>query len=307
MIRPTLVAPALLGLVALSPLSTAARAQGTNDAQSVVDALRANPLILPYEIQVTPSKGAIVLSGKVGTKQIHDIVIRTVINLGLVPHDDLVIDTAEAHRVALRQSYYGPQAGLPTTAGVAPYFVYPPPLFGRLDDPFWGFTPPILSFPPGYTRPAPPAQAAAPQPNDQARRADDDDDSVKGRVRLIIDAAGQVFLTGEVATEKDRRDIEREVQAALGGADLSSDLKVAERAATPPPPEPMIGGPINDRPEAPTPKPKPDAAEGAEAQADRPRDGPRRQPVDRSRGPGAGATSRPSRRCRSPCGRTTTS
>ena len=260
MIRLSTVAPAVLGLVALSSLWPAARAQASDDAQTVVDALRANPLILPYEIQVTPSKGAIVLSGKVGTKQLHDMVIRTVINLGLVPHDDLVIDTAEAQRVALRQANYGPQAGVSTSAGAAPYFAYPPPLFGRLDDPFWGLEPPILSFPPYYTRPAAQASTAAP-PTGQARPADDD--SVKGRVRLIIDAAGQVFLNGEVATEKDRREIEREVQEALGGAEFSSDLRVVERAEPPPPPEPMIGSPPTakskdkERPDAPTPEPAP--------------------------------------------------
>jgi osmotically-inducible protein OsmY len=221
----------------------AARAEEASGAQAVVDALRANPLLLPYEIRVTPDKGAVVVSGKVGTKQIHDIVIRTVLDLGLVPHDDLVIDTAEAQRVALRQSYHGPRAGLPAGVGAAPYFAYPPPLFGRLDDPFWGFEPPILSFPPGYVRGAPPVPPASPA-NRPARPAGDDD-SVKGRVRLIIDAAGQVFLTGEVATEKDRQKIEREVQQALGGGEINSQLTVAERAVTPPPPEPMLGAPID--------------------------------------------------------------
>ncbi len=260
MIRLSVVAPAVLGLLALSPSpAAAAMGQESNDAQAVVDALRANPATAPYEIQVTPSKGAIVLSGKVGTKQIHDVVIQTVVNLGFVPHDDLVIDTAEAQRVAFRQSYYGPQAGLASSVGAAPYFAYPPPLFGRLDDPFWGFEPPLLSFPPGYTRPAPQV-AAAPRPNVRARQAGDD--SVKGRVRLIIDAAGQVFLTGDVATEKDRREIEQEVQAALGGAEISSQLQVVERAETPPPPEPMIGSPIEakdkDKKPADAPAPNPD-------------------------------------------------
>jgi osmotically-inducible protein OsmY len=254
MIRLIVVAPAVLGLIAVSYTPAAAQTQAEGDAQAVVDALRANPYVAPYEIRVTPGeKGSIVLSGKVGTKQVHDVVIRTVINLGLVPHDDLVIDTAEAHRAALNQSYYGPQAGLYASAGTAPYFAYPPPLFGRLDDPFWGLVPPILSFPPGYTRPAPrvmavPARAAA-LPDGQ------DDDSIKGNVKLVIDAAGQVFLSGEVATEKDRRDIEREVQEAVGGAPIASDLQVAERAAPPPPPEPMIGPP-DEAPEK-TPKSEP--------------------------------------------------
>jgi osmotically-inducible protein OsmY len=66
-----------------------------------------------------------------------------------------------------------------------------------------------------------------------------------------------VFLSGEVATEKDRREIEREVQEAVGGAPVSSDLQVAERAATPPPPEPMIGSPDKNRAKGPEPGPEP--------------------------------------------------
>ena len=42
-----------------------------------------------------------------------------------------------------------PAGGSP--AGSAPYFVYPPPLFGRVDDPFFGFEPPLVSFPPWAT------------------------------------------------------------------------------------------------------------------------------------------------------------
>ena len=94
------------------------------------------------------------LSGRVGTSVIHDMAVRTVIDLGYPVRDDLVIDTAEAHRVALAQTYAGgwPGAGAAygAQAGSAPYFVYPPPLFGRVDDPFFGFEPPLASFPPWW-------------------------------------------------------------------------------------------------------------------------------------------------------------
>ncbi|MDR3620195.1 MAG: BON domain-containing protein [Paludisphaera borealis] len=271
MIRLTMIASAVLGVVSLSPLLTTVNGQSTvsprsspkrpqpiEGAQAVVDALRANPLILPYAIQVTPSDGAIVLSGKVGTKQVHDMAVRTVIDLGLVPHDDLVIDTAEAHRVALSQSYNGPAPGLPASTGTAPYFVYPPPLFGRLDDPFWGFEPPILSFPPGYTRTLEPARGAAAGP-------------IKGQVQLTVDSAGQVFLSGVVASEQDKRTIEQEARLSPGVTRVFNELQVASRTTPPPPPQPIDGAAIDVRPKAPASEPKPSPTPDDDAAARKPK------------------------------------
>ena len=66
--------------------------------------LRSNPLTGPYPIRVDWKGGAVRLSGAVGTSQVHDIAVRTVIGLGYPVKDDLVIDTAAAHRVALIQA-----------------------------------------------------------------------------------------------------------------------------------------------------------------------------------------------------------
>ena len=71
----------------------------------VLSAIRANPVTAPYAIAATWKKGAVVLSGRVGTGVIHDMAVRTVIDLGYPVRDDLVIDTAEAHRVALARAY----------------------------------------------------------------------------------------------------------------------------------------------------------------------------------------------------------
>ena len=123
----------------------------------VLSVIRANPLTAPYAITAAWRNGTVVLAGRVGTSVIHDMAVRTVIDLGYPVRDDLVIDTAEAHRVALAQAVGGPWSSpaAGSLVGSAPYFVYPPPLFGRLDDPFFGFEPPLVSFPPWATSSTP--------------------------------------------------------------------------------------------------------------------------------------------------------
>ncbi|WP_165073674.1 BON domain-containing protein [Paludisphaera rhizosphaerae] len=224
--------------------------------QTVVDALRANPLILPYSVRVTTGKsGEIILAGKVGTKAVHDMVIRTVIDLGLVPHDDLVIDTGEAQRVAMEQTY-APGPGTPAPIGPAPYFVYPEPLFGRLDDPFWGMEPPILSIPPAFARrgdvPIAAATRPSPTPDEQVRRASA---PVKGQIQLSVDEFGQVSLSGVAATEEDKRLIEAEARRAPGVTRVTSNIQVASRMTPPPPPQPYDGRPVELEPAVPAPPP----------------------------------------------------
>ena len=118
---------------------------------TVQNALRANPLTAPYPIAATWRNGAVVLSGRVGTKPVHDAAVHLAIALGFPFRDNLVIDTAETFRVAT--------SATPATSGYAAltpnlsatYYVYPEPLFGRLDDPFFGMVPPLVSFAP-WTR-----------------------------------------------------------------------------------------------------------------------------------------------------------
>jgi len=224
--------------------------------QAVVDALRANPLVLPYPVRVNTGKGGeIILSGKVGTKAVHDMVIRTVIDMGLVPHDDLVIDTGEAQRAAMEQTY-APGPGAAAPVGPAPYFVYPEPLFGRLDDPFWGMEPPILSIPPAFARrgdvPIAAATRPSPTPDEQVRRASV---PVKGQIQLSVDEFGQVSLSGVAATEEDKRLIEAEARSAPGVTRVMSNIQVANRMTPPPPPQPYDGRPVELEPAAPPPPP----------------------------------------------------
>ncbi len=58
-------------------------------------ALRSNPLTAPYPINATWQRGSVVLSGRVGTKQVHDAAVQMAIAFGFKFRDDLVIDTAE--------------------------------------------------------------------------------------------------------------------------------------------------------------------------------------------------------------------
>ncbi len=245
----------------------------------VLSAIRANPLTAPYPITAAWRNGTVVLAGRVGTSVIHDMVVRTVIDLGYPVRDDLVIDTAEAHRVALAQAAGGPwsspAAGL--LVGSAPYFVYPPPLFARLDDPFFGFEPPLVSFPPWATSSNPdsrvrqpglaqgtvpgapgPGATGFPEASGTAQRqpVPPEQASIKGNLQLTVDVAGQVHLSGVVASELDKQIIEDEARNTPGVSQVFSELRVATQTqqtseTPPPPPEPVLRPDVQDRPNPP--------------------------------------------------------
>ena len=69
--------------------------------------------------------------------------------------NELVIDTAAAHQVAAFEGRAGSPGGYapgyPSTGfyGSAPY-LYPQPILGKLDDPFYGFEPPVIAYPPWW-------------------------------------------------------------------------------------------------------------------------------------------------------------
>lgn len=244
------------GFAAITAEQASAPRSVASPEQAVVDALRANPLVVPYSIRVTTGKsGEIILAGKVGTKAVHDMVVRTVIDMGFVPHDDLVIDTGEAQRVAMEQTY-APGPGTAAPIGPSPYFVYPEPLFGRLDDPFWGMEPPILSIPPVFAQrgnaPIAAATRLAPSADERVRRAST---PVKGQIQLSVDEFGQVSLSGLAATDEDKRLIEEEARRAPGVTRVMSDIQVVSRMAPPPPPQPYDGRPVELQPAVPPPPP----------------------------------------------------
>ena len=245
----------------------------------VASVLRSNPLTGPYPIRVDWKGGAVRLSGVVGTSQIHDMAVRTVIGLGYPVKDDLVIDTAEAHRVALMQAAAipGNSSSWGMLAGSAPYFVYPPPLFGRVDDPFFGFEPPLVSFPPWARSPnldqagrgptsaaagglaSPGSDQGAPAMGRGQASPVNGPPPVKGRLQLSVDMSGQVFLSGVVATEADKRIIEEEARNTPGVSQVHSDIRVQQGGSDtpPPPPQPVLRVEPEARPAAPAPAPAP--------------------------------------------------
>jgi BON domain len=290
----------------------------------VLGALRANPVTAPYAILTSWKKNAVVLSGRVGTTAIHDIAVRTVIDLGYPVRDELVIDTGEAHRVALSQTAQLPWAAGPwgNTAGSAPYVVYPPPLFGRVDDPFFGFEPPLVSFPPwaaargmdSQMRAASIAQnqGAAGQPGAGAvmpgpgfapsmqAPAPADHGQVKGKLELTVDMSGQVFLTGVVASEEDRRIIEEEARNTPGVSRVFSNLQVATQVPAqaasetpPPPPQPYVSPEPGAKPAVPTPSVLPQQPQPEHRSQPQPRPQPQPAPAVTPQQPRAQAPVRP--------------
>lgn len=135
--------------VARPPATSTAAGQTTPTIQvvtpesAVLRALLANPATAPYRYSVGRKDGRLVLSGRVGTKEVHDVALRLAMTVTPSIDDRLVIDTAEVNRAAaVGASGFAPSAGPP--------YIYPQPLFGRLDEPFYGFEPPIISYPPWW-------------------------------------------------------------------------------------------------------------------------------------------------------------
>ncbi len=269
----------------------------------VQNALRANPLTAPYPIAATWRHDRVVLVGRVGTKQVHDVAVQMAIACGYPFRDDLVIDTAETFRVAMSStpSMTGYGALAPNLS--ASYYVYPQPLFGRLDDPFFGMEPPLLSFAPwwgnrlevpmggpngggqpganrfpapngpgpaasnpqavgnGGGGPAVPNPGAVPFPGPDAAgnvpgvagnppvapENPFQPPPAKGDVELTVDASGQVFLRGVVASEEIAREIEQTAWSVPGVTRVVTQFQVKPpRAAAvgqdapPPLPQPVV-------------------------------------------------------------------
>jgi len=236
----------------------------------VLNAIRANPVTAPYFIRTTWRKGAVELSGRVGTKQVHDVAVRLAIDVGIPFRDNLVIDTGAAHAVAGSDAMATPAAAAIAQGYSSSPYIYPPPLFARMDDPFFGFSPPLISFPPWWQRrvesprtveprkvqgdvtPARAATSNAAGPSNapaDARWKPFEVDPVKGQVEVTVDAAGQVFLRGVVASEEVGLEIENEARSVPGVTRVESQFQVQPRRVdadtpAPPSPQPVPGPPV---------------------------------------------------------------
>jgi hypothetical protein len=129
------------------PPARTPQAPAVRPETALLQALHADPLTAPFRVRLDVVDGHYVLSGRVGSTRAHDAVIRAALAQGLVARDDLVIDTTEANRAAAEGRWNGSPV---PSAPPQPLYVYPPPLMGRLDDPFYGFEPPLVSYPPWW-------------------------------------------------------------------------------------------------------------------------------------------------------------
>ena len=247
----------------------------------VLTALRSHPLTAGYPIMATWSKGAVVLSGGVGTKEAHDVAVRLAIATGVPFRDNLVIDTGLAHATAIGAGGTMGMSGFATLGASSPY-IYPPPLMGRLDDPFFGFVPPLVSFPPwwrqrfgGPAMPRPGQAAANFAPGAAGRQGGPgqsganapaagwqplDVAPVKGQVEVTVDASGQVFLRGVVASEAAGREIEEAARSVPGVSRVDVQFQVMPRRGDDDNPPPRDGDLVEPRrapAENPPPPPEP--------------------------------------------------
>ena len=262
----------------------------------LVEALRANPITAPYRIGVEARGKKLAIRGRVGSKQVHDAAVRTAIAYGFSVSDELVIDTLEATRVAAASTTMYPGS---RPASILSSYTYPPPLFGRYDEPFFGLEPPLISYPAWWGEMsrvrlgiAAQDQAQAP-PTTQPQPAATD---LPGNtVEMTIDPLGVAVLRGNVPTEADKADVARQLSQRSDVTKIINELNVAPGAnpvagrgddQPPPPPTPAESRPVIELPDpagnpiriAPAPAPRsaipgperrPDAPEGLSGRLDR--------------------------------------
>lgn len=264
----------------------------TREEQLLLSALAKNPITYPFRFTTTVRSGKVVLSGRVATHVVHDAAVQTAIALGIVIDDQVVIDTAAAYPAAagLSANPYGASAtGAPAgstpgpplqsagmrpyspmapwaTPAVAPPYVYPPPLFGYYDEPFYGFEPPVITYPPWWgamsARRLDPGQGtvapqadAAPPPEPVANSYDSA--LPPNTVEATVDPTGHAILRGTVPTLEDRVQIGQKLAQQKGITRVTNLLEVDPDASTPsrdtppPPPTPADVPPIRNAPIAP--------------------------------------------------------
>ena len=211
-----------------------ARLAATPEA-AVLGALRANPTTSTARFTAARRGGRIALGGTVGTKQIHDDAIRVASASFAAIRDDLVIDTNAVYQTLPAAM----AAGAALTAPGTPPYIYPPPLFGRLDEPFYGFAPPDISYPP-YWPDLTARRAEGPPPTPRPPG----DSPLPGTVDVAIDPLGVALLTGTVPSTADLIAVGQYIARQPGVVEVRNKLTVSGvKPATsvdepPPRPEP---------------------------------------------------------------------
>ncbi|MDX2036523.1 MAG: BON domain-containing protein [Isosphaeraceae bacterium] len=214
--------------------------QPTLDARgrTLEQALARDPITGPYGIRVEMRGGRYVLKGRVGTSEIHDVVIRIAIDSGLPFLDEVVTDTREVYRSATPSNGPVPILG-GSTFGSANEWVYPEPLFGRLDEPFAGMEPPIISYPPDWNARSGRAAAAVAAANGGPLPPK--------VVEFTIDPRGVGLLRGKVPSIADRVALGQNLMRTPGVTGIINQLEV----------DPTIAGGAAKRPMSDTPPPPP--------------------------------------------------
>lgn len=233
--------------------------------KKLAEALSTDPITAPYTIRLTLRRGQVVMRGRVGTTAVHDEAIQTAIALNLPVVDELVTDTAEVNR---------PGASTPTNGPLFPNWwspvtsnstwIYPEPLFGRIDEPFAGMTPPDISYPPNW------ASINARRPLQAMQTIDRPPPLPPNTVEMTIDPRGVAVLRGNVPTLADRTRVGQELAGTEGVTEIVNLLETnAEPGAPrprnlddtpPPPPTPANASANRARPMEPSARPiTPDA------------------------------------------------
>jgi osmotically-inducible protein OsmY len=271
--------------------------QGTvKPEQAILQALASNTVTAPYSFRVTPRDKRYSLEGRVGTRQVHDAAVRIALAMGYPITDQLVIDTAEAWRTAAMNPL-GPTAGAVGPIVTSPVgmnsYIYPPPLFGRYDDPFWGLQPPAISYPPWWRSvvyrqpldpsltgpyPVPPVGSMPVPPGAQEQRPTgsvapagselpaDLSAAVKspgpqeGTIELTVNSRGVAVLRGTVPTMADRIAVGQRLAQEQGIAEVVNLLAVKDGAGAGTAGTPAAGGapPPPPAPNEPPPAPMPE-------------------------------------------------
>jgi osmotically-inducible protein OsmY len=228
---------------------------------AIAESLATNPVTAPFRIGVESRNGKVVLRGRVGSSYIHDAAVRTTIAYGASVSDQLVIDTTGAYPLnpPAGAVYAGP-SGMRTTPSVGNLqaaqgsvltsYTYPPPLFGRYDEPFFGLEPPLSSFPAWWGQmsqyrlaqnagpPAPTTQQANLAPN---------------TVEATIDPMGVAILRGTVGTIEDKIGVEIRLAQTPGISQIINRVDVDPRVAKTSPVATTRPAPSDDPPPPPTP------------------------------------------------------
>ncbi len=235
-----LVGVALAGAPTASPATPQSRP--ATPEEIILQAMRENPITAPYRFTVKPVGRQYAISGSVGSGMVHEAAVRTLLGLGIPIRDDLTIDTRQADRVA---------ASMPPANASVPY-AYPPPILNRVDDPFYGFEPPLLSYPAwwGAVARRAPLKLGAIDPTTGMANAT----LPPGSVQLTLDDRGTALLRGVVASVSDREELARKVAEVPGITEVLNEIEVATQvpagtqpqspSLTPPPPPTPVSRPI---------------------------------------------------------------